>query len=133
MRALLRWLPLLLVALPAAPQTVTGPILGIVTDPSGAVIPRASVIATNQAAGFVRSGTSDDEGNYRLSFLPPGAYRLEAKIAGFGRMLREGIAVQADQRVRVDFALTVGQATQTVEVNAGTPLVQASDATVGDV
>src|SRR5713101_8150156 len=133
MRALLRWLPLLLVALPAAPQTVTGTILGVVTDPSGAVIPRASVIATNQATGFTRSGASDEEGNYRLGFLPLGAYRLEAKIAGFGRTLREGIEVQADERVRVDFTLTVGEAIQTVEVKAGSPLVHTSDATVGDV
>src|SRR5436305_4597471 len=133
MRAILRWLPLFLLALPASPQTVTGTILGVVTDPSGAVIPRASVIATNQGTGFTRAGATDDEGNYRLSFLPPGAYRLEAKIAGFGRTLREGIEVQADERVRVDFALTVGEATQTVEVKAGSPLVQTSDATVGDV
>ena len=133
MTAILRWLPLFLVALPAAPQTVTGTILGVVTDPSGAVVPRAPVIATNQATGFIRSGASDEVGNYRLSFLPLGAYRVEAKMAGFERTLREGINVQADERVRLDFTLTVGESNQTVEVKGGSPLVQASDATVGDV
>jgi hypothetical protein len=124
---------LTLLSWPAAGQTVTGTILGAVTDPSGAIVPGATVTATSQSTGFTRSDTSDAEGNYRLTFLPLGVYRVEVKSAGFERMLREGIEVQADQRMRVDFALAVGEATQTVEVNAGAPLVQTNDATVGDV
>src|SRR5438270_9552043 len=108
-----------LVALSCSAQSVTGTILGVVADPSGAVIPRASVTATNQATGFTRTASSDDEGNYRLTFLPLGSYRVEAKSAGFGRTLRDGIEVQADERDRVDFSPAVGEAAQTVEVKAG--------------
>src|SRR5690242_12045760 len=120
-------------ALPAAAQTVTGTILGLVTDPSGAVVPGAAVTATNQSTGFLRTVNTDPEGNYRITFLPLGTYRVEAKSSGFERMLRNGVNVQADQRVQVDFTLAVGEAAQTVEVKAATPLVHASDATVGDV
>lgn len=133
LRRLLFLLAPAILALPATAQTVTGTILGAVSDPSGAVVPGATVTATNPATGFTRSTTSDPEGNYRLTFLPLGAYRVEARSAGFERTRREGVAVSADERVRVDFALAVGEANQTVEVNAGTPIVQASDATVGDV
>jgi hypothetical protein len=118
---------------PAVAQTVTGTILGLVADPSGAVVPGAAVTATNQSTGFTRTVNTDPEGNYRITFLPLGTYRVEARSAGFERMLRDAIDVQADQRVRVDFALAVGEASQTVEVKAGTPLVETSDATVGDV
>src|SRR3989442_1512697 len=131
-RILLVLFPALL-ALPAAAQTVTGTILGVVTDPSGAVIPGASIVATNPATGFSRSANSDGEGNYRITFLSLGTYRVEARSTGFERTVREGIAVQADERVHLDFALSVGEATQTIEIKAGASLVQASDATVGEV
>src|SRR6202030_1364926 len=87
--------------LPAVAQTVTGTILGLVTDPSGAVVPGATVTATNQSTGFTRTVNTDPEGNYRITFLPLGTYRVEAKSAGFERTLRNAIDVQADQRVQV--------------------------------
>jgi Carboxypeptidase regulatory-like domain len=57
---------LLFASLPAAAQTVTGTILGVVSDPTGAVVPRATVSAANQATGFTRSAESDAEGNYAM-------------------------------------------------------------------
>lgn len=119
---------------PAAwPQTVTGTILGVITDPSGAVIANGQVTAINGAMGFKRSATTDNEGNYMLTFLPLGSYRVEISVPGFERTVREGIEVQADERIRVDIKLSVGQANQTVEVKAGAPLLETADATVGEV
>src|SRR6476659_3190731 len=123
----------LLVASSAGAQTVTGTIHGLVIDPSGAVVPRATVTAASQATGFTRSAETDGEGSYLLTFLPLGAYRVDVRSPGFERTIRDGIEVRADERVRLDFTLSVGEATQTVEVKAGSPLVQTSDATVGDV
>ena len=119
--------------LPVCAQTVTGTILGVVTDPSGAVVPGVSLVATNRATGFSRSAKSDGEGNYLITFLPPGTYNLAANGAGFERSMRGNIVVQADERTRADFTLVVGSATQTVEVSGGAPLVETSDATVGEV
>src|SRR5215813_11090352 len=84
-------------------QTVTGTILGVVTDPSGAVVPHATVTAANQATGFTRSAEADAEGNYLLTFRPLGSYRVDARSPGFERTLRHAIEVRADERVRVDF------------------------------
>ena len=65
-------------ALPAVAQTVTGTILGLVTDPSGAVVPGATVTATNQSTGFMRSVNTDPEGNYRITFSQPRGFSNKA-------------------------------------------------------
>ena len=65
---------LTLLSWPAAGQTVTGTILGVVTDPSGAIVPGATVTAASQSTGFTRADTSDAEGNYRREL------DLEAKV-----------------------------------------------------
>jgi hypothetical protein len=114
-------------------QTVTGTIVGSVFDASGAVIPNSRVEAVNAETNFSRAGVTDATGNYRLSFLPPGIYRVSARSAGFKQLIRDGVRVEADERLRLDLALEIGEATQTVEVTGGAPLVQADDATVGEV
>src|SRR5579862_1861822 len=130
LRTAARFAVLLSIVLPAAAQTVTGTIQGVVADPSGAVVPGAAVVASNPATGFTRSAKTDGEGNYVITFLPLGTYNVAASGAGFERTVHEHIAVQADQRTRVDFALVVGAASQVVDVAGGAPLVQTSDATV---
>jgi hypothetical protein len=118
---------------PAAAQTVTGTILGSVLDATGAVIPAAKVTVTSAGTGFTRTVEADEVGNYLVTFLPLGSYEVVALAPGFKQTRRPGITVAADERVRVDLTLQVGDATQTVEVTAGAPLVQTSDATVGEV
>jgi hypothetical protein len=123
----------LLPVIPSAAQTVTGTLLGSVLDSSGALIPNAEVTAVNQETGLTRTVRSDGVGNYLLTFLPPGSYRLIGSMQGFRQTVQSGIAVQADTRTRVDLTLTVGETSETVEVVADIPLVQTSDATVGEV
>ena len=67
---------------------VTGSIVGYVRDRSGAVIPNATVVATQSATGYNRTVTTDSSGQYTLLALPPGHYRLTAQVANFQR--REG-------------------------------------------
>src|SRR5581483_751380 len=104
-------------------QTVTGTITGFVLDSSGAVVPNASVQATNVATHFSREGKADAQGAYLLTFLPPGVYRVAASATGFKQTVRDGIQVAADERARVDVTLQVGDANQTIEVAAAAPLV----------
>ena len=111
-------------ALAAHAQTVTGTILGVVTDPSGAVVPGASVAAINRATGFSRSAKSDREGNYLITFLPPGAYSVQANGAGFERTVRENITVQADEHARADFALKWARPLPALSCRRAHPLVQ---------
>ena len=63
-------------ALPAMAQTVTAAITGVVTDPSGAVVPRATVIAENTATGVQTTAQTNDTGAYTIRFLPIGTYTL---------------------------------------------------------
>lgn len=114
-------------------QTVTGTILGFVLDSSGSVIPNAAVEATNSATHLSREIRTDAQGAYLLTFLPPGTYRLTASATGFKQTLRDAIQVAADERARVDITLQIGDTNQTIEVTTAAPLIQASDATVGEV
>ncbi|MCG6961856.1 MAG: carboxypeptidase-like regulatory domain-containing protein, partial [Acidobacteria bacterium] len=74
---------LLPVVVQAQSNVATGQIQGIVTDPQGAVLPGATVTATNEATGFSRAATSVAGGLYRLSYLPSGTYDLRVDMDGF--------------------------------------------------
>jgi hypothetical protein len=107
-----------LMALPAFAQNNTGQISGLVTDPSGAVVPDANVEVVNKDTGIVRTTVSNNAGYYVLPNLQPGNYTITVKASGFETSIREGIKLEATQSARVDYTLTVGATMQTVEVTA---------------
>jgi len=111
---------------PAAPaQTLTtGAISGVVTDPTGAIVPRATVTATNVDTNAARSQATGTAGDYTFSQLAPGQYRIEVKADGFRSQTEGPVAVQLSQVATVNFTMEVGQSTQTVEVTAAAPLIQ---------
>ncbi|HUQ91962.1 MAG TPA: carboxypeptidase regulatory-like domain-containing protein [Bryobacteraceae bacterium] len=122
----------LLFPLPAAAQ-VTGTILGSVRDNTGASVSGAKITITDVGKGTSQSYTSDEEGNYSAPFLIPGTYSVAVEMSAFKRQVREGIILQVDQRARVDFALEVGQVTETINVVAAAPLVQSDSSELGTV
>src|SRR3974390_2126449 len=89
-----------------------GAITGQVTDPSGALVPSASVTVTNIATNVVRSTESNSAGLYNFPDLPPGMYSVKVVAAGFATVVKTNIELQVQQTARVDFALAVGQAPQ---------------------
>src|ERR1051326_2571223 len=95
-----------------------GEITGRVTHPSGAVGPSASLTLTNVDTHAVRSGVTAEAGTYSFPSGPPGPYRLRTEIAGFETWVSEPFEVQVQQVVRVDIALQVGQANESIEVAA---------------
>src|SRR6185369_7166203 len=99
-------------------QTSFGRISGSVTDPTGAAIPSAAIKITNTETQSVRSVAADGNGLYLITNLPVGPYTLEAAQKGFQTKQQTGISVVADGRLTVDFQLTVGDVSQTVEVTA---------------
>jgi len=105
-------------------QEVTGGITGIVTDPSGAAIPGATVTATDVARGTVWPTTTNSAGVYNLPRLPAGTYAVKAVASGFATMTKPAFELQMNQIARVDFQLKVGSVTQTVEVSGTPPLLQ---------
>ncbi|HEU0121100.1 MAG TPA: carboxypeptidase regulatory-like domain-containing protein [Bryobacteraceae bacterium] len=108
----------------------TGSIYGTILDPSGSVVSDASVTITNEATGVRRTLQTAGDGQYLLSPLPVGSYRIEVEAKGFGRKAQTGIDVRADERARVDVEIAIGQTSQLVEVKAQQALVESSTATL---
>ena len=118
----------LIAALSAFGQTDRGTITGSITDPAGAVIPNASVTASNKSTGVTFHTVTTTTGNYTLPALPSGVYDLTIEAAGFNRYIQEGIDVQVAQTARIDVTLKIGSATESVTVNADAPLLRTESA-----
>jgi hypothetical protein len=97
---------------------------GTVTDPSGAVIPGATVMVTNTGKALTRTATTDENGEYRVLLLPPGRYDVKAEREGFATQVRTNLEVTVGQIAVLDFKLQVGVQTEIVEVAAGAQLVE---------
>ena len=124
---------LLLLPAGAFAQEFRGTISGTVTDPSGAVVPGASVEVLQTQTGTINRTTSDKAGQYVVPFLPPGDYSITATKTGFEVFTRSGVTLQAQEHPIINLALTVGSATQTVTVTGEAPLVDQANASVGQV
>src|SRR5438874_3494698 len=99
---------------PLAAQRATATVSGTATDPSGSAIPEAAVRATNQDTGVNQATTTDSQGRYRLAEMPIGRYSLQASKEGFQTLVQKDIVLNVGEERVADFALPVGQATQTV-------------------
>lgn len=124
----MKWLLLvsafvLLGAFQALAQEAT--IVGTVTDPSGAAVPNVSVTITNTDTGLVTQLTTNDVGQYVAPKLHIGHYEIVAKGSGFKVEQQKGVVLQVGDRRRVDFALQMGGAQETVTVEAAPIAVQA--------
>ena len=110
-----------------------GEITGRVTDPSGAVVPAASLTLTNVNTNAVRNAVTTEAGAYSFPSVPPGLYRVKTEVPGFKAWVSEPFELQVQQTVRLDVGLQVGQTSETVEVAANSNLLQSETATVGTV
>jgi len=110
---------------PLFAQKITGDISGIITDGTGAVVNGVNVTAVNSGTGATRSGTSSTEGNYRIPELAIGTYKVTASAPGFKTAVQT-VEILAGSAVQANFKLTIGQRTETVEVEGSAPLVELS-------
>ncbi|MFZ0139161.1 MAG: carboxypeptidase-like regulatory domain-containing protein, partial [Candidatus Sulfotelmatobacter sp.] len=122
----------LFASLVSGQSPTTGQITGVARDSSGAVVPDAKITLTS-AAGVQRETASDGAGHYAFSLVPPGAYRVEAEKAGFGKVTAEGVVVRITETTFLDVRLKVAAQTATVEVVVKPPLVQIENAAQGTV
>ena len=114
-------------------QAGRGSISGTITDPSGAVIPQASITLLNNANGLTQHTVTNAAGSYTFVSLNPGQYQVTASKTGFESVAQENITVTVDQVSLVNIALRVGAASDVVKVTAETDLVEASNSTVGQL
>src|SRR5579862_3704361 len=105
-------------------QEVTASITGTVTDPSGAAVPGATVTATSQERGVSFSAVTNDSGLYRITQLPVGTYTLKIEKGGFAAASYPAFVLTLNQVARIDVAMKVGQASETVEVTGAAPVME---------
>jgi hypothetical protein len=115
----------LCLACPVFAQKITGDITGSVTDSSGAVVANAAVTVQNTATQQSRTVATSDAGSYRVNDLQIGNYRVAVSAPGF-KTTQRNVEVAAGGLTNSNFSLQVGQRSETVEVEATTPLVESS-------
>ena len=101
-----------------AAQETTATLVGNISDSTGAVAPNVSVQATNLATNTSRKALTDGAGNYSIPFLPAGDYTVTVSHPGFQTQKAERFTLQIQQTARLDFKLTVGNVSESVEVSA---------------
>ncbi|WP_158794491.1 carboxypeptidase regulatory-like domain-containing protein [Granulicella sp. L60] len=112
-------------------QQITGAIAGTVADPLGAVVPSASIVATNTETGFVRTATSDSTGAYAIQYLPIGNYTVAVTAPGFKKFIQENLIIAVDVTQPLNVTLGVGMTSETVTVTDTPPLINTTTETLG--
>jgi hypothetical protein len=137
MRGAIRILILLLaaaaLAAPAVAQESRGTITGTVVDASKGVVPGANVTITNVAMGTTISVVTNEVGYFQAPYLIPGSYRITVELAGFKKLVREGIEVRVDDRLQLELPLQLGGTEEEVTVTAESPRLDTTSASLGQV
>ena len=125
---------IVLLGLPALSHAaVGGSIFGTVKDPSGAVIPKATVTATDTDTGVKEIVSTNDAGAYSFAILPVGRYDLDIIAAGFQPYRRAGITVDVSSALSVDAVLKLGESTEIVTVRESAVQAETTSTQLGDV
>ncbi|HWY67107.1 MAG TPA: carboxypeptidase regulatory-like domain-containing protein [Terriglobales bacterium] len=106
---------------------------GQVTDPSGAVIPGATVTVTNTATSVSQTAKTDSSGNYRIPALPIGTYDVEVQASGLERQRAKSLILEVGRTSVQNFQLKIAQASEVVTVESEIPVVESTTMTVGQV
>jgi len=114
----------------AIAQTITGSITGEVTDPSGAVVVGAHVVAANLDTGVSTAAITNDDGLYQINFLPIGHYQVSVDANGFEHATLPPFTLEVQQTAKFDVKLVVGSATTSVSVSAAAPILTTDSPTI---
>lgn len=117
----------------ASAQTITATVSGAVNDSTGAIIPDANVQIANVETALTRNLKTDAGGHYTATDLPIGNYRVSVEVPGFQKAVREGIVLTVGRNALVNFALTVGEVSQSIVVTGEAPLVESTSSTISSV
>ncbi len=110
-------------------QETTGGLGGTVKDPSGAVVPNATITATTPTLVGVKTTQTDSRGNYHFANLPPGPYTITVQVQGFDTLKRTGLMIEVGHAPTVDLTLAIGTESTTVDVSAATPQIDVTSVT----
>jgi hypothetical protein len=113
-------------------QTGTSSLIGEVTDAQKSVIPGATVTVTNAQTGVSQSSVTDERGAYRFANMPPGRYEVRVELSGFKTSIISDVVLQVDSTARQNAVLELGGITETVQVVSEAPIVNTTDASLGN-
>ena len=134
LRSLVLSLPLALLVVPVAHgQSSFATITGLITDPQGAIVPGATVVAMHQRTNYRYSGASNEAGQYTLANLLEGTYTVRVSATGFVEYVVEGAQLAGRDVRRIDARLAVGGVSTAVEVSGGATLIETESARISDV
>lgn len=119
-------------SLPASSQSTTGSIYGTVTDSSGAVIPKATVVITDLHTNLQQTATTNSAGEFVFTSVNPSDFTVKSSASGFKSEIQRGVTLAANQNLHVQMVLQVGNVTESVEVQAGVTLVDTREAQLGE-
>ena len=125
-------LAMALCALPAMAQNF-GEITGTISDSTAASMAGALVTVTNTATSQSRQVSTNDTGNYSLTYLVPGIYDIRAENPGFKASSRKAVGLDVGATLRIDFKLEVGDASQQIEITSAAPLLTTETTALGTV
>ncbi|MEK7408481.1 MAG: TonB-dependent receptor [Acidobacteriota bacterium] len=114
-------------------QFYSGSLTGVVTDPSGGVIPGAKATLSDVDRGATFTAVTDSLGRFTLRSLPPGNYKLSVEASGFAPFAQSSIVLNVNQNASIDVSLKVGATSQAIEVLTEAPLLATQDAVTGQV
>jgi hypothetical protein len=123
----------LCVTILAVAQSTDATISGLVVDPSGRVIPDADIQILNEATGVRYASKTNGAGLYTVSILPPGQYRVQISKVGFKTLIKPGLVLNVQSAVALNFTLPIGATSESITVEAGSSLINTTDATVGTI
>jgi hypothetical protein len=110
-------------------QTTSGSIAGLVVDPQQAAVNNARIVVSDESKAFTQTATTNSDGRFVFSILPPGTYRLTIEAKGFKKNERTGLLLVANDRLTLgELILEVGAANETVTITAEAALLQAESA-----
>src|SRR5580704_1477011 len=114
-------------------QVYSGSLTGVVTDPSGAAVPKATAVLTDEEKGFTTTAKTDNEGRFVLRNLAPGRYSLAVSAPGMRAHTQSGITLNVGQNAEADVRFELAATTETVSVEATAQLLQTQDASTGQL
>jgi hypothetical protein len=122
---------LVIFAATSSAQLDTGTVTVTVKDASGSIVPGASVVLRNESTGIeVRSGATNDQGNFNAALIPSGSYSVHVELRGFKSYQQSGIYLQVNQQLSVPVALQVGEVSEQVSVTGAAPLVESTSGAI---
>ena len=114
-------------------QSTGGRVLGRVADPTGAVLARVKVTATNEATGVSRNTQTSESGDYVFPELPVGTYSVSFDLTGFKNIVRKAVTLDVNQVITLNMTMQIGETKETVEVTSEAPLVDTTSTQLGTV